>query len=82
MTHLSDDIDIQNMRNGMNRFNAWELSYTARLSEEERLSQFAELFDLSVHYPSEIREKAHREHLEQLFRIARIQKCRKATTRD
>ncbi len=63
--------DIDRLRENMKRFNEWRLSYTKQLSEEERLRQFVELFDLAMESTPETIEKAHREHLEQLSRIAK-----------
>ena len=63
--------DIHELRNRMNRFNAWEQAYIKQLSGEERFRQFVELFELSMSSDTATAEKAHREHLEQLAGIAR-----------
>lgn len=67
----SETNDTHELRNRMNRFNAWEQSYVKQLSEEEKMRQFLELFELGMSCDSATVEKAHREHLEQLARIAR-----------
>ena len=64
--------DIRELRNKMNRFNAWERSYVKHLSEEEKMRQFLELFELGMSCDSATIERAHREHLEQLVRISRV----------
>lgn len=63
--------DIHKLREKMSRFNAWERSYVKTLSEEEKMRQFLELFELGMSCDSATVEKAHREHLEQLARISR-----------
>ncbi len=63
--------DIHELRNMMNRFNAWEHSYIKQLSAEEKVRQFVELFELGMSCDSATIENAHHEHLEQLARIAR-----------
>ncbi len=63
--------NIHELRDKMGRFNAWERSYVKQLSEEEKMRQFVELFELGMSCDSATVEKAHREHLEQLARIAR-----------
>ena len=63
--------DIHELRQKMSRFNAWELSYAKTLSEEEKMRQFLELFELGMSCDSATVERAHREHLEQLARISR-----------
>ena len=67
----SEKNNIQELRVKMSRFNTWERSYVKQLSEEEKMRQFLELFELGMSCDSATVEKAHREHLEQLARIAR-----------
>ncbi len=67
----SEKNNIQELRVKMSRFNTWERSYVKQLSEEEKMRQFVELFELGMSCDSATVEKAHREHLEQLARIAR-----------
>lgn len=63
--------NIHELRDKMSRFNAWERSYVKHLSEEEKMRQFLELFELGMSCDSATIERAHREHLEQLVRISR-----------
>ena len=67
----SEKNNIQELRVKMSRFNTWERSYVVQLSEEEKMRQFLELFELGMSCDPATAEKAHREHLEQLARIAR-----------
>ena len=67
-------------RNRMDRFNTWERCYIKTLSEEEKVRQFVELFELCMSFDSATVEKAHREHLKQLARIARSLREKKRKT--
>ena len=67
----SEKNNIQELRVKMSRFNTWERSYVKHLSEEEKMRQFLELFELGMSCDSATVERAHREHLEQLARISR-----------
>lgn len=72
--------DILELRNKMNRFNAWEQSYIKKLSEEERFRQFVELFELAMSTDAATVERAHCEHLEQLVRISKAARSKKGNT--
>lgn len=67
----SEKKNIHELRDQMSRFNAWKRSYVKQLSEEEKIRQFAELFELGMSCDSATVEKAHHEHLEQLVRISK-----------
>ena len=73
--------DTHELRNRMNRFNSWERSYVKQLSEEEKMRQFVELFELGMSCDPATVEKAHREHLEQLSRIAMAEREKKSGIR-
>ena len=76
----SGNKNIQELRDKMNRFNAWERTYLKQLSEEERFGQFVELYELALSSDAATVEKAHREHLEQLSRIAKTLRGKKGKT--
>ncbi len=62
------------LREKMSRFNNWERTYIKNLSRDERFRQFAELFELGMSSDKATIENAHREHLEQLSRLARTKR--------
>lgn len=66
--------NIHALREKMSRFNNWERTYIKNLSQEERFRQFAELFELGMSSDRTTIENAHREHLEQLSRLARTKR--------
>ena len=53
----------------MKKFNAWEIDYNRKLSQEESLRRFDELYKLKKYIPESILEKRHQEHLDSLIEV-------------
>jgi hypothetical protein len=67
---ISRSSDLHELREKMNRFNEWERSQTIQLTEQERLLQFIDLFEIAMRFDDEIIERAHREHFVPFSRLA------------
>ncbi len=70
--------EVLELREKMDRFNAWERTFTRQLSDEERFIQFNDLFELGMRFDNDVRERAHREHLVPFARFARALNMKKS----
>ena len=61
------------------KFNIWELNQYRKKSSAERLQEFADLFELTYHMDSAVREREHHRHLESLVWVQRLIKDRSTT---
>lgn len=61
--------ELIEVRKRLNKFNDWEIKYSKNLSVENRLDQFEELFNLIYELPNDIKEKGHKDHLDNLISV-------------
>ncbi|SPD74982.1 hypothetical protein PITCH_A400017 [uncultured Desulfobacterium sp.] len=63
------DRRVKVLRNKMQRYNEWEADNRRMLPIENRLEQFAALYDLKNMYADETVNQLHEEHLNSLINI-------------
>ena len=49
------------------RFNRWEEEQETKKSKQQKMAEFMHLFELSMQMPEDIKEQAHKDHLENLI---------------
>ena len=59
--------ELAEYRKKMNKFNDWEIEYSKKLSSQIRLEQFEELFNLAYELPEDIKNKGHKDHINNLI---------------
>ena len=58
--------ELKEYRTKLNKYNNWEIEYSKKLSLNNRLEQFVELFNLAYELPDKIKDKGHEDHLNNL----------------